>query len=524
MELEDEFGLTEDAADGEYEVDEILRYWKDDDGEECFLVKWYGFPLEAATWEPLEHLGSGCIDFIHEARKLFEAVEEGLELPAGNADEDGGDFEDGGDDQRETDDDAPARSRSADNPALARIAALLGGGDSEDVLDADGADVLEPTPPSMPPPKRRKLDEPPMDEPLEEEEEDEELEEPEAPPLSRTQSIPPGVCRFCKKPQTREDAPGEAPRKVGYTCPRCRLQRVDDFHPACGGGLLGHTFASETGTARFTFQANPMQWKSQKWSLYACAVSLKSCELGGPAWPYMTHAKLNGKHGFNVEPPPHLHKRKEQCYDITQKLKQGNNTLEFRFQPDPEQPPAQRSRYCIGVVLTRQQNVNSMVAQVKSKSKMPASWGEDRVKRLLGQAARKDRASKDIEVTGTFGRSLKPVCPVSFSPIELPAVGRECKHLQVFDLEAYISVNHGISSLDKRWVCPVCSLNTRPDDIVLDTFTMDILKTLKGKEDTVEALVFEADGSYEVQDVVAGSSGGGTVKPPEESIDLSESD
>jgi hypothetical protein len=96
----------------------------------------------------------------------------------------------------------------------------------------------------------------------------------------------------------------------------------------------------------------------------------------------------------------------------------------------------------------------------------------------------------DIKVTGNFGRLLKPLCPVSFCPIEESAIGRNCNHVQVFDLQAYIAVNQRMRSLDKRWTCPVCAKSLRPDDVLLDPFAQGILDTLRGDEDLVEAVVF----------------------------------
>ena len=46
--------------------------------------------------------------------------------------------------------------------------------------------------------------------------------------------------------------------------------------------------------------------------------------------------------------------------------------------------------------------------------------------------------------------SLK--CPISGKRMSLPARGQECKHLQCFDLEAYLRLNGDRGS----WKCPVC--------------------------------------------------------------------
>merc|ERR1719410_277568 len=55
----------------EFEVEDILRYRRNDEGEEYFLVKWVGFPPSQATWEPLAHMNDNCRELIAKARALF---------------------------------------------------------------------------------------------------------------------------------------------------------------------------------------------------------------------------------------------------------------------------------------------------------------------------------------------------------------------------------------------------------------------------------------------------------------------
>lgn len=47
--------------------------------------------------------------------------------------------------------------------------------------------------------------------------------------------------------------------------------------------------------------------------------------------------------------------------------------------------------------------------------------------------------------------SLK--CPITFKPIQLPARGSDCKHIQCFDLQSYLQLNCERGS----WRCPVCT-------------------------------------------------------------------
>ncbi|CAE8738958.1 unnamed protein product, partial [Polarella glacialis] len=285
-----------------------------------------------------------------------------------------------------------------------------------------------------------------------------------------------------------------------FVCPPCRLDRVDEFHPTVGPGLLRHNYAScASSPFSLTFTAQAAQWKKQLWAVHLRAVLVSGGDLSGPAWPHKVQGKLNGRQCVAIDPPKHLHVRREQCYNLTPLLKQGANTLELRFFPSPDRRKDEpEENYCVGVVLTRPRSVASILARIRTRSTETVASGRARVERLLLEQVAKDEAGQQDEcaVTGNFGRTLRPACPVSHCPIEEAAIGRHCNHVQVFDLQAYIAVNQRMRSLDKRWTCPVCSLPLRPDDVVMHPFAQGILDTLRGDEDLVEAIVFNEDCSW----------------------------
>jgi hypothetical protein len=56
----DQVSGTTDDMNGEDEekffVEKVIKMHVNRKGEEEFLVKWLGYPLSKATWEPLDHL------------------------------------------------------------------------------------------------------------------------------------------------------------------------------------------------------------------------------------------------------------------------------------------------------------------------------------------------------------------------------------------------------------------------------------------------------------------------------------
>mmetsp|Transcript_88154 Transcript_88154/g.273136 ORF Transcript_88154/g.273136 Transcript_88154/m.273136 type:complete len:600 (-) Transcript_88154:135-1934(-) len=557
--MEDDWaGAAEDGQQQEFEVEDILRYRRNEAGEEYFLVKWIGFPEAEATWEPLAHMNDNCRELIAKARAFFawrrpsapsQPLAEVPEAPEDYAEaaeeepDDAEEAEKGAADEEPPE--APRRAPARPPPGLpgqrpkkaqgvgaeddaggavtkrgeaaagahaaqkrarlqlpAGAAGPLDGSTSSQAKaqrPANGTTRSAPTPPSASPPGTAPTP-PPTPPPR----------TPSKVPVSTEMKCICGandkidknakgpfvVCKVCNcslHSNCVEGAlNGAAP--ADFVCPPCRLERVDEFHPPVGAGLLRHNYASCSSTFSLSFTAQATQWRKQQWAVHLRAVHLGNHDLGGPAWPHRVQGKLNGRQCVAIDPPKHLHVRREQCYNLTPLLRQGVNTLELKFTPRPDKPREEPEEgYCVGVVLTRPRSVASIIARIRTRSTETVASGRQRVERLLAQVASREGAEEECKVTGNFGRTLKPLCPVSLCPIEEAAIGRVCNHIQVFDLQAYIAVNQRMRSLDKRWTCPVCSLSLRPDDVILDPFVQGILDTLRGDEDTVEAVVFSDD-------------------------------
>jgi len=500
----------EDAPQVEFEVEDILRYRRDEtSGEEYFLVKWQGFAVDEATWEPLQHMNDNCKELIAKARALFawrkpsqtsvilSVQEEPEEMPTDPYATVDGDY--GTADLASPLEDQDVPQTPAEDTSMVVL-------DGNDEIEAPVASPPVQTPaaplkraaaaPAANVPKRPKLQAPSQSAPggtpaPRGGESGRDL----APPvdnLPKWQDGPMVVCRCCNGEQERGEVESALGGRVpyDYNCPPCRVERVDEFHPAVGAGLLRYSYASASSTLSLSFTAQAAQWRKQQWAVHLRSVALNDPNLTGPTWPHRVSGKLNGRQCVAIDPPKHLHVRREQCYNLTPLLRPGLNTLELRFMPRADKPRDEPDEgYCIGVVLTRPRSVASVIARIRSRSTETVSSGRARVERIIASVENKSDM-EEIKVTGNFGRLLKPLCPVSFCPIEESAIGRNCNHVQVFDLQAYIAVNQRMRSLDKRWTCPVCAKALRPDDVLLDPFAQGILDTLRGDEDLVEAVVF----------------------------------
>lgn len=74
---------------------------------------------------------------------------------------------------------------------------------------------------------------------------------------------------------------------------------------------------------------------------------------------------------------------------------------------------------------------------------------------------------------------FKLTCPITLMRMAIPARGRDCRHLQCFDLESFIQVTKGSKAFNNRWKCPECPLILRSDVLVIDPFVAEILKIVR---------------------------------------------
>ncbi|XP_078494940.1 zinc finger protein [Ciona intestinalis] len=69
-------------------------------------------------------------------------------------------------------------------------------------------------------------------------------------------------------------------------------------------------------------------------------------------------------------------------------------------------------------------------------------------------------------------------CPITYTRIKIPARGKDCKHIQCFDLESYLQMN----SDNATWRCPICHKNALLEYLEVDQYIQNILKAVQDRE------------------------------------------
>ena len=83
---------------------------------------------------------------------------------------------------------------------------------------------------------------------------------------------------------------------------------------------------------------------------------------------------------------------------------------------------------------------------------------------------------QEIETETAEQILIKLQCPITYTPIRVPARGDLCTHLQCFDIDSYIATNHQ----HKRWKCPQC--NRRAHTLIIDSYFQRVLDLVRADD------------------------------------------
>lgn len=98
---------------------------------------------------------------------------------------------------------------------------------------------------------------------------------------------------------------------------------------------------------------------------------------------------------------------------------------------------------------------------------------------------------EDNEIAAT-SLKMSLICPLGKMLMTYPTRGTTCNHLQCFDGALYIKMNE----IKSTWQCPVCNQTCFYENLFIDGYFMDILRSDKIKPDVRDVQISE-DGSWE---------------------------
>lgn len=138
------------------------------------------------------------------------------------------------------------------------------------------------------------------------------------------------------------------------------------------------------------------------------------------------------------------------------KLNPNNiNTLTVNWIPD-------NKTYAIGVWIVKKLDLDSMLHKLKVNG---ARRTEETKNYIIQKFANVD---PDLATT-SYRVSL--ICPLGKMRMNLPVKSVNCDHLQCFDASTFILMNEK----KPKWLCPTCNKSCLYDDIVIESYFLDIV-------------------------------------------------
>ncbi|KAJ8514698.1 hypothetical protein ONZ45_g7791 [Pleurotus djamor] len=220
-------------------------------------------------------------------------------------------------------------------------------------------------------------------------------------------------------------------------------------------------------------------------------------ELAPIEFPQTCEVRVNGvlltanlkglKKKPGTAPPP----------DIGSLLRRGNiqNNIEMIYVNG--QQPVQPKKYYLVAMLIQATTVDQLVDRLKK--------GKFRSAEDIRQQMVSNNLEDDDIVAGSQKLSLK--CPLSFMRINTPCRSTQCIHPQCFDALSWFSVMEQTTT----WLCPVCEKVLKPDDLYLDGYFDEILRSCP---DDIEDILVETDGAWHTSDDMHASADWRRLHPP----------
>ncbi|KAG8919172.1 SUMO ligase siz1 [Tulasnella sp. 417] len=170
----------------------------------------------------------------------------------------------------------------------------------------------------------------------------------------------------------------------------------------------------------------------------------------------------------------------------------ANNKVEMLYcnqNPVQGQPPNNR-KYFVQVNLVKATTPDQLV-QILRK-------GKYRSKEEILMKMRQNVDDDDEIEAGPQKLSLK--CPLSYTRIEVPIRSSACPHPACFDADSWYSM----MEVTTTWQCPICEKTLNLDEMIVDGYFDNILKTT---DEDVEDVIVESNGEWHTQDGKYHSSG-----------------
>ena len=209
-------------------------------------------------------------------------------------------------------------------------------------------------------------------------------------------------------------------------------------------------------------------------------------------WPANILISINAT---NVEVRRKLHHGKDLPIDLTPYILGGANHLHMWILRSPQERN-EHIRYSIGV------EVVEIIDQQRIKERA-TSRASAITKMLIKQSM--TTSDPDIQIVND-SVNIDLIDPYTARIFDVPARGKSCRHHQCFDLDTFLQTRRckqpGWPGLPDEWKCPICHVDARPQNLLVDGFFVEVREELKRSQrlEDARAIVFEKSGEWRVKE------------------------
>ncbi|KAJ6264419.1 hypothetical protein Dda_0565 [Drechslerella dactyloides] len=210
----------------------------------------------------------------------------------------------------------------------------------------------------------------------------------------------------------------------------------------------------------------------------------------GQAWSKKRHLRFRRKRVWGKDCPT----------DLTDGVVPGTNTIEFTT---VDTPLDDGRSYFLAVEEVEIADYNTLFQQITEDQKVKfqgggiANWIKPSADTIMD-------GDDDCMIVEPDTAIISITCPMSQQIIDVPVRGKDCKHVECFDLKGYLEsrtkLNCGFSVPD-GWKCPICSCECTPPMLTVDPCLNGALHNLKklraeGKHLECKSIIFRSDGKW----------------------------
>lgn len=262
--------------------------------------------------------------------------------------------------------------------------------------------------------------------------------------------------------------------------------------------------ASKRDLTQLTKPENFSAWRSQE-TCWPVSIFAELDDKSAPGFPNTTPQERE------LAKKRRLHFRRKRNWgkdcttDLTDRLEHGENIIQIMMM---DNPTADGTSYYAAVEEVEVADYNTLFQLITQTQSLSSSEAKELIIRRLKRSAAAIANDDDISVVEEDTVTVSVTCPMSQQIIDVPVRGKDCQHLDCFDLKGYLTSRTKFPSgfsVPDSWKCPICSCECTPVTLIIDGFMKDTVSKLKevqadGQYLNAKSVIIRSDGMWRPHD------------------------